>query len=122
MNIMISCPLLGRFLSPAKLWIAASPRVVSLSVFFFFSRRISNRELSFRNSKKTQFSPTLSPTPQVDRFIPSRSALDLDIAHYNLVKENANSNDHDLANEVTSPSKVRRPTTRDLGKFSPGET
>ena len=43
----------------------------------------------------------------VDRFIPSRSALDLDIAHYNLVKENANANDLDLANEVQSPSKVR---------------
>lgn len=46
----------------------------------------------------------------MDRFIPSRSALDLDIAHYNLVKENTNSNDHDLASEVTSPSKVRRHT------------
>ena len=60
----------------------------------------------------------------MDRFIPSRSALDLDIAHYNLVKENANSNDHDLANEVTSPSKVRRPThaPRSIwGNFSPGK-
>lgn len=47
------------------------------------------------------------PGSQVDRFIPSRSALDLDLAHYNLIKENANSNDLDLASEVTSPSKVR---------------
>ena len=45
---------------------------------------------------------------QPDRFIPNRSALDLDIAHYNLVKENANANDLDLAAEVASPSKVRR--------------
>ena len=45
-------------------------------------------------------------SPQPDRFIPNRSALDLDIAHYNLVKENAN--DLDLAAEVASPSKVRR--------------
>ena len=44
----------------------------------------------------------------MDRFIPNRSALDLDIAHYNLVKENANANDLDLAAEVASPSKVRR--------------
>ena len=48
-----------------------------------------------------------SKTPG-DRFIPNRSALDLDIAHYNLVKENANANDLDLAAEVASPSKVRR--------------
>lgn len=47
---------------------------------------------------------------QVDRFIPNRSALDLDIAHYNLVKENASANDLDLAGEVISPSKVRSPT------------
>ena len=47
-------------------------------------------------------------SPQADRFIPNRSALDLDIAHYNLVKENANANDLDLAAEVASPSKVRR--------------
>jgi len=45
-------------------------------------------------------------SPQPDRFIPNRSALDLDIAHY--VKENANANDLDLAAEVASPSKVRR--------------
>ena len=53
---------------------------------------------------------TLFPrsSPQPDRFIPNRSALDLDIAHYNLVKENANANDLDLAAEVASPSKVRR--------------
>jgi hypothetical protein len=44
----------------------------------------------------------------VDRFIPSRSALDLDIAHYNLVKENTSGADVDLASEVASPSKVRR--------------
>jgi hypothetical protein len=46
----------------------------------------------------------------VDRFIPNRSALDLDIAHYNLVKENASANDLDLAGEVISPSQVRSPT------------
>ena len=46
----------------------------------------------------------------MDRFIPNRSALDLDIAHYNLVKENASANDLDLAGEVISPSKVRSPT------------
>ena len=41
----------------------------------------------------------------VDRFIPSRSALDLDIAHYNMVKENASNSNLDLASEVASPSK-----------------
>ena len=55
---------------------------------------------------------SLPPASQVDRFIPSRSALDLDIAHYNLVKENASSADLDLASEVASPSKVRRDRTR----------
>lgn len=36
----------------------------------------------------------------------------MDIAHYNLVKENASSADLDLASEVASPSKVRRVRTR----------
>ena len=66
--------------------------------------------------RRIPISPLTRPSPdcrtQVDRFIPSRSALDLDIAHYNLVKENANSNDLDLAAEVTSPSKVRPPRPR----------
>jgi len=45
----------------------------------------------------------------------------LDIAHYNLVKENASSADLDLASEVASPSKVRRGRTRSevpLSSFS----
>ena len=60
--------------------------------------------------RRTLPANTLFPrsSPQPDRFIPNRSALDLDIAHYNLVKENANANDLDLAAEVASPSKVRR--------------
>jgi len=57
--------------------------------------------------------------PQVDRFIPSRSALDLDIAHYNLVKENASSADLDLASEVASPSKVRTPRSKTRDRKSP---
>ena len=55
-----------------------------------------------------QRTPQSAKATRGDRFIPNRSALDLDIAHYNLVKENANANDLDLAAEVASPSKVRR--------------
>ena len=69
-------------------------------------RRLDASELPRRASRPETHLPP--PASQVDRFIPSRSALDLDIAHYNLVKENANANDLDLAAEVASPSKVRR--------------
>ena len=31
-------------------------------------------------------------TPKGDRFIPNRSAMDMDIAHFNLMKENQNPN------------------------------
>ena len=65
--------------------------------------------LGFGNSDEHSadcYFPASSTQP--DRFIPNRRALDLDIAHYNLVKENANANDLDLAAEVASPSKVRR--------------
>ena len=69
--------------------------------------------LGFGNSDEHSadcYFPASSTQP--DRFIPNRSALDLDIAHYNLVKENASSADLDLASEVASPSKVRRDRTR----------
>lgn len=74
-------------------------------------RRLRRRRsrLGFGNSDEHSadcYFPASSTQP--DRFIPNRSALDLDIAHYNLVKENANANDLDLAAEVASPSKVRR--------------
>lgn len=38
---------------------------------------------------------------QMDRFIPARSAMDLDVAHYNLLKENCGSG------AVSSPCKAR---------------
>ena len=73
-------------------------------------RRLVAPELPRRGSRPETYLPPSAS--QVDRFIPSRSALDLDIAHYNLVKENASSADLDLASEVASPSKVRRDRTR----------
>lgn len=82
-------------------------------------RRLDASELPRRASRPETHLPP--PASQVDRFIPSRSALDLDIAHYNLVKENASSADLDLASEVASPSKVRRVRTRSevpLSSFS----
>lgn len=42
---------------------------------------------------------------QGDRFIPSRSEMNMDLAHYALTKENKV--DHDIA----SPTKVRPPAT-----------
>ena len=48
--------------------------------------------------------PLASPgrrCPQLDRFIPARSAIDLDVAHYNLLKENCGSG------AVASPCKAR---------------
>ena len=48
--------------------------------------------------------PLASPwrrCPQMDRFIPARSAIDLDVAHYNLLKENCGSG------AVASPCKAR---------------
>lgn len=44
---------------------------------------------------------------QVDRFIPSRSALDLDVAHYNLSKEVAGNDGESEVKEIKSPAKVR---------------
>ena len=44
---------------------------------------------------------------QVDRFIPSRSALDLDVAHYNLSREGGESEREDAVKEIKSPAKVR---------------
>jgi len=44
---------------------------------------------------------------QVDRFIPSRSALDLDVAHYNLSKEVAGNDGENEVKEIKSPAKVR---------------
>lgn len=44
---------------------------------------------------------------QVDRFIPSRSALDLDVAHYNLSKEVAGNDEESEVKEIKSPAKVR---------------
>ena len=44
---------------------------------------------------------------QVDRFIPSRSALDLDVAHYILSKEVAGNDGESEVKEIKSPAKVR---------------
>lgn len=43
---------------------------------------------------------------QVDRFIPSRSALDLDVAHYILSKEAAGNDGESEVKEIKSPAKV----------------
>ena len=49
---------------------------------------------------------TPSKKIQCDRFIPSRSAMDLDVAHFNVMKENKTSTDSSSnMTEVLSPSK-----------------
>lgn len=62
----------------------------------------------------TSFEHCRAGTPtgraQVDRFIPSRSALDLDVAHYNLSREGGESEVDDAVKEIKSPAKVRAST------------
>ena len=53
---------------------------------------------------------TMLTVRQVDRFIPSRSALDLDVAHYNLSREGGESEVDDAVKEIKSPAKVRAST------------
>ena len=44
---------------------------------------------------------------QVDRFIPSRSALDLDVAHYTMSQEGRGAEGEEDAKVIKSPAKVR---------------
>ena len=54
----------------------------------------------------------MADTQQCDRFIPSRSALDVDMANYALTKENGAEVADRATTDVVSPAKVRALGTR----------
>ncbi|CAL8466961.1 g6497 [Coccomyxa elongata] len=63
-----------------------------------FSPSRSNVGKDYKTPSKTAMSGK-KPKQQMDRFIPSRSALDMDVASFNLLKENSNSG-------TSSPTKL----------------
>src|SRR4051812_46308453 len=45
-----------------------------------------------KSSMRRQIKTPKTPSARGDRFIPNRSAMDMDISHFNLLKENTNPN------------------------------
>ncbi|CAL5225554.1 g8390 [Coccomyxa viridis] len=54
-----------------------------------FSPARTNVDVSHRSGGPASAAKSKKPKQQLDRFIPSRSALDVDVSSYNLLKENA---------------------------------
>ena len=78
---------------------AARPRAALWPV----APRFSGPQLSVAQLPPSGAALTPSCPPQCDRFIPSRSAMDLNVARFNL---SAESGEQDVK-EVLSPTKVR---------------